>query len=211
MYVFPFKFRLSIGAGLIFLALFSSLAHAGKPTLVVLGDSLSAAYQLPPGSGFPEQLQWILNRNGVDITVKNAGVSGDTTAGGLARLDWAIDKKTDFVIVELGANDALRGVDPAQTFKNLDKIIVKLKAKGIKVLLAGMQAPRNMGQPFVQKFDAIYPKLAKKHKILLYPFFLKGVILQKPLLLRDGMHPNEKGVSKIVENILPHVERLLAK
>ena len=187
----------------------ASTSHAGTVKLVVLGDSLSAGYHLPQGSGFPEQLQGRLNKDGHQVSVANAGVSGDTTAGGLARLDWAVPKGTHAVIVELGANDALRGVNPKQTYKNLDKLIARLKKRRIKVLLAGMEAPRNLGTPYVKAFGAIYPKLAKKYHIGLYPFFLKGVAMQKSLLLSDGLHPNEKGVAMIVKNIKPYVERLL--
>lgn len=194
--------------GLLFLAS-AAPALAGTVKLVVLGDSLSAGYHLPQGSGFPEQLQWRLNKDGHQVSIANAGVSGDTTAGGLARLDWAVPKGTDAVIVELGANDALRGVNPKQTYKNLDKLISRLKKRGIKVLLAGMEAPRNLGTPYVKAFGAIYPKLAKKYHIRLYPFFLKGVAMQKSLLLSDGLHPNEQGVTVMVKNIKPYVERLL--
>ena len=188
-----------------------STALADTVKLVVLGDSLTAGYRLPQGSGFPEQLQWRLNKDGHQVTVINAGVSGDTTAGGLSRLSWAVPKGTHAVIVELGANDALRGVNPKQTYKNLDKLIGRLKKRGIKILLAGMEAPRNLGAQYVKAFGAIYPALAKEHVIKLYPFFLKGVAMNKRLLLSDGMHPNEKGVTVMVKNIKPHVERLLAR
>ncbi len=187
----------------------ASMSIAGTVKLVVLGDSLSAGYRLPQGSGFPEQLQWRLNKDGFEVKVINAGVSGDTTAGGLARLSWSVPKGTHAVIVELGANDALRGVNPRQTYKNLDKLIGKLRKRGIKVLLAGMEAPRNLGTPYVKAFGAIYPALAKKYRISLYPFFLKGVALQKRYLLSDGLHPNENGVAVMVKNIKPYVERLL--
>ena len=186
-----------------------SLSFAGTVKLVVLGDSLSAGYRLPQGSGFPEQLQSRLNKDGIKVKVINAGVSGDTTAGGLARLSWSVPKGTHAVIVELGANDALRGVNPQQTYKNLDKLIGKLRKRGIKVLLAGMEAPRNLGAPYVKAFGAIYPDLAKKYSVALYPFFLKDVALQKRLLLSDGLHPNEKGVAVMVKNIKPYVERLV--
>ncbi len=196
----------------IFLAVFlPSSAEARAIKLVVLGDSLSAGYRLPQGAGFPEQLQWRLNKAGRRVSISNAGVSGDTTAGGLARLGWAVPKGTDAVIVELGANDALRGVDPKQTYKNLDRLIGRLKARNIKILLAGMEAPRNLGKTYVRAFGKIYGDLARKHKVLLYPFFLKGVALKRQLLLADGLHPNEKGIAVMVENILPFVERLLAR
>ncbi len=185
-------------------------AFAATVKMVVLGDSLSAGYHLPQGSSFPDQLQWRLNKDGHQVQIANAGVSGDTTAAGLARLDWAVPEGTQAVIVELGANDALRGVDPGQTFKNLDRLIARLKKRKIAVLLAGMEAPRNMGDQYVRAFRKIYTDLARKYKIALYPFFLKGVALKPALLLDDGLHPNERGVTVMVKNILPYVERLLA-
>jgi len=204
----PKTFLCSMG---IISLLFISPVFAGTVKLVVLGDSLTAGYKLPQGTGFPEQLQKRLDKEGYQVTVANAGVSGDTTAGGLARLDWAVPTGTDAVIVELGANDALRGVNPKQTFKNLDQLIGALQKRGIKILLAGMEAPRNLGGPYVKAFGAIYPTLAKKYQIELYPFFLKGVALQRNLLLPDGLHPNEKGVLVMVKNIKPYVIRLLAQ
>lgn len=215
MYVLNFPIRWSMKALLGFMVFFAAITPhqviAAQIKLVVLGDSLSAGYKLPRGSGFPEQLQWRLNKDGYQVKVSNAGVSGDTTAGGLARLGWSVPKGTDAVIVELGANDALRGVNPKQTYKNLDRLIGKLKARKIKVLLAGMEAPRNLGSRYVKSFGKIYPDLAKKHNVRLYPFFLKGVVLQRSLLLEDGLHPNEQGVAVMVENIMPHVERLISK
>jgi acyl-CoA thioesterase I len=215
MYVLSLPIRRIMKALLGFMVFFAAITpqpvFAAQIKLVVLGDSLSAGYKLPRGSGFPEQLQVRLNKTGYQIRISNAGVSGDTTAGGLARLGWSVPKGTDAVIVELGANDALRGVNPKQTYKNLDALIGKLKARNIKVLLAGMEAPRNLGSHYVKSFGKIYPDLAKKHNVSLYPFFLKGVALQRSLLLRDGLHPNEQGVAIMVKNIMPHVERLLAK
>ena len=205
----PRSLKIFLGISGLWSLLFISPTIAGGVKLVVLGDSLSAGYHLPQGSGFPEQLQGRLNKDGIDVSIANAGVSGDTTAGGLARLDWAVPKGTHAVIVELGANDALRGVNPKQTYKNLDKLIARLKKRGIKVLLAGMEAPRNLGTPYVKAFGAIYPTLAKKYKIRLYPFFLEGVALQSRFLLSDGLHPNEKGVAVMVKNIKPYVVQLL--
>jgi acyl-CoA thioesterase-1 len=185
-------------------------AEEGTMTLLALGDSLTAGYNLPQDAAFPVRLEEALRTNGHDVTVINGGVSGDTTAGGRARLDWLISgQKIDAAIVELGANDALRGLPPADARKNLDAILTALKDKGIEVLLAGMMAPRNMGPEYVRDFDAMYPDLAKKHGVLLYPFFLEGVALQDDLLLADGMHPNERGVDVMVESILPTVEALL--
>jgi len=215
MYVLSLFIRRFIKALLLFVVFIVPInlqpVRAGQLKLVVLGDSLSAGYKLPRGSGFPEQLQWRLNKAGYQVSVVNAGVSGDTTAGGLARLSWSVPNGTRAVIVELGANDALRGVDPKQTRKNLDRLIGKLKARNIKVLLAGMEAPRNLGAHYVKSFGKIYTDLAKKHKVRLYPFFLKGVAMQRDLLLKDGLHPNEQGVGVMVENIMPFVERLIAQ
>ncbi|MFT6489707.1 MAG: acyl-CoA thioesterase-1 [Parvibaculaceae bacterium] len=177
--------------------------------LVALGDSLTAGYQLPPGTGFPEQLGAKLLEKGYNVIVNNAGVSGDTTSGGRARLDWALEEDTDAVILELGPNDALRGIDPALTRQNLEAIILEMHKRGIKVLLAGALAPPNMGPDYAAAFNPIYPELATKHGILLYPFFLDGVAAQPKLNLADGMHPTAEGVGVIVEAILPRVEELI--
>jgi acyl-CoA thioesterase I len=179
--------------------------------LVVLGDSLSAGYQLAPEEGFPEQLQKALDEQGHSVDVVNAGVSGDTTSGGLSRLDWSVGTDTDAVIVELGANDALRGLSPEFTRKNLEDITMRLRERGIEVLLAGMLAPRNLGPEYGDAFDPIYADIARENDALLYPFFLKGVALDPDLNLSDGMHPNADGVAVIVEKILPKVNELLAK
>jgi acyl-CoA thioesterase-1 len=177
--------------------------------IVAFGDSLTAGFRLAPGEAFPVKLQQALRARGYTVEVANAGVSGDTTAGGLARLDWAVPDGSQVVILELGANDALRGLDPATTRRNLDAIITRLKAKGAAVLLAGMRAPRNWGEDYSKRFDAIYPDLAKAHGLALYPFFLDGVALRPELNLDDGMHPNARGVDVIVQGILPHVEKLV--
>ncbi|CTQ56792.1 Arylesterase precursor [Roseibium album] len=179
--------------------------------LVVLGDSLSAGYQLAPEEGFPEQLQKALDEQGHSVDVVNAGVSGDTTSGGLSRLDWSVGTDTDAVIVELGANDALRGLSPEFTRKNLEDITKRLRERGIEVLLAGMLAPRNLGPEYGDAFDPIYADIARANDALLYPFFLEGVALDPDLNLSDGMHPNADGVAVIVEKILPKVNELLAK
>lgn len=182
-----------------------------KRRLLVLGDSLAAGYGLPVEQAFPARLQIALGAAGYAIEVINAGVSGDTTAGGLARLDWALGNPTPaFAIVELGANDALRGLDPARSYDNLDRIVTRLHARGVKVLLAGMKAPRNLGRDYAGEFDAIYPRLAAKHGVPLYDFFLEGVAADPGLNQRDGIHPNARGVEVIVQRILPHVKRLLA-
>jgi acyl-CoA thioesterase I len=189
-------------------------AAAGAPAprplrIVVLGDSLVAGFGLKPSQAFPAQLERTLTARGHAVEVINAGVSGDTTAGGLQRVTWAVPDGTDAVIVELGANDALRGLDPGRAKLNLERIIAIVKARGAQVLLAGMMAPRNMGEDYVRAFNAIYPELAAKDGVLLYPFFLDGVALDAKLNIGDGLHPNDEGVSKITQRILPFVERLI--
>lgn len=182
----------------------------GKPVRIVgFGDSLMAGYQLPPQDAFPARLQEALKKAGYDVVIENAGVSGDTTAGGLARLDWSVPDGTEVVILELGANDALRGVSPEITEKNLDAMLARLKERGITVILAGMLAPPNMGKDYADRFNAIYPRLAEKYGVALYAFFLDGVAAQKSLLLEDGMHPNPEGVARMVEGILPSIEKVL--
>jgi len=207
--------RRAVLAGLAGLALGASmtpgLAQGARPLkLVVLGDSLSAGYQLPAGAAFPEQLQVALQARGRRIDIVNAGVSGDTSSQGLDRLDWSVPDDADAVIVELGANDALRGVDPALTRKTLAAIVERLQQRGIAVMLAGMLAPRNMGTEYAGAFDAIYPDLARRYGVALYPFFLDGVAGVPRLNLRDGIHPTAEGVKVIVERILPSVEAFLA-
>ncbi len=188
----------------------AATASAASPIrIVAFGDSLTAGYRLAPSEAFPVRLETALRARNVDVKVENAGVSGDTTASGLARLDWAVPPATDIVILELGANDALRGVDPKVTRNNLEIIIAQLKAKGAKVLLAGMLAPKNWGDDYARSFDAIFPELAQAHGLALYPFFLDGIALRADLNLDDGLHPNAKGVDAIVERILPHIEKLV--
>lgn len=182
----------------------------GTIKVVALGDSLTAGYELPPSAAFPVQLEKALRSRGLDVSVANAGVSGDTTSGGLARLDWAVAEDADAVILELGANDALRGVDPEAARGNLDKMLERLTERGVTVLLAGMRSPQNWGKDYVDAFESIYPDLAEKHNALLYPFFMEGA-LDKDLMLSDGLHPNEKGVARIVEGILPTVEELIER
>ena len=186
-------------------------ARAEAPRLLVLGDSLVAGYGLPPGQSFPDRLQLDLAAEGAEVSVINAGVSGDTTAGGLARLDWSLADNPDAVIIVLGGNDMLRGLPPEGTKANLEAIIGRLRGKGVEVLLAGMMAPRNMGAEYVAAFDAIYPALAASHDIEFYPFFLDGVALDPALNLDDGLHPNRRGIAEISRRILPVVERLLAR
>jgi acyl-CoA thioesterase-1 len=189
-----------------------SVAAQGKPlTILAFGDSLVAGFGLGSKEGFVAKLEAALKAKGIEARVVNAGLSGDTSAGGLARLDWALEPKPDFAIVELGANDGLRGLDPAQTRANLDAILTKLKAKSVPVLFAGMYAPPNMGPDYAKLFNALYPELAQKHGVGFYPFFLEGVAANAALNQPDGIHPNAKGVDVIVEKILPHVLKLIGK
>ncbi len=191
------------------LAIFPFAASAGSTTIVVLGDSLVAGYGLAPGEAFPEKLSIALKNE--DIEIINAGVSGDTTAGGLARVDWSVPQGVDGVILELGANDALRGMPPLKSAENLDKIIAKLKARGIAVLLVGMKAPPNMGAEYVAAFDGMYSVLAKKHDLLLHPFFLDGVAAQADLNQADGIHPTTRGIDVMVENFMPSALALIVR
>lgn len=184
-------------------------AMAAPVRILAFGDSLTAGYGLPEGDGFVPQLQQALEKMGREVTVINGGVSGDTTAGGLSRLDWMLAEKPDFVILELGANDMLRGLDPAQARANLDATIQRIKQSGAKLLLVGMQAARNMGDDYRRSFDAIYPELARAHDVPLYPFFLEGVAARPELNQQDGLHPTREGVAIIIGNILPYVTRLL--
>ncbi len=177
----------------LFCALGAARAAERPVNLVVLGDSLSAGFGLPADAAFPERLEAALKDKGVAVSITNAGVSGDTASGGLGRLDWSVPAGTEAVIVELGANDALRGIDPKVTKAALDKILGKLDARHIAVLLAGMQSPRNMGADYVKAFDAIYPALASTHPVVFYPFFLDGVAADAMLNQADGMHPNAQG------------------
>ena len=196
----------------LFCALPGARAAADRPvTIVVLGDSLSAGLGLPAEATFPARLAQALKAKGIAAAVTNAGVSGDTATGGLARLDWSVPDGTEAVILELGANDALRGIDPKLTKAALDRILTKLGDRHIAVMLAGMQAPRNMGPDYVGSFDAIYPALASTHSVVFYPFFLDGVATDPKLNQGDGMHPNAAGVDVIVARILPRVEELVAR
>jgi acyl-CoA thioesterase-1 len=182
-------------------------APSGDPIkLVVLGDSLSAGLGLPATDAFPERLEKTLKNKGITVVIGNAGVSGDTASGGLDRLDWSIPEGTQGVILELGANDALRGTDPKVTRAALDTIIKRLKARHVAVLVCGMLAPPNYGADYAAQFNAIYPDLAKKYDVPLYPFFLDGVAADSKLNQADGMHPTAEGVAVIVKNILPTVE-----
>nr|WP_147040185.1 arylesterase [Skermanella aerolata] len=185
------------------------VAAAEPVKILALGDSLTAGYGLPEADAFTTRLQQALKDKGYDVQVINAGVSGDTTAGGRARLDWALGDQPDVAVVELGANDGLRGLDPASTRENLDAILTVMKERGVPTLLAGMYAPRNLGREYGDRFNAIYPELAAKHDVPLYPFFLEGVALDPKLNQEDGMHPNAKGVAIVVDGILPHLTALI--
>ncbi len=186
-------------------------ASQRETVIVAFGDSLVAGYQLAPGDSFPARLEAALRQDGETVRVINAGVSGDTAADALARLDWALPDDADAVIVELGANDALRGFDLAQTRRALDDILSRLKARGLPVLLAGMEAPRNYGEDYSRRFRAMFADLAEEHDVLFYPFFLEGVAMNPALNQPDGIHPTAEGVAVIVENILPKVRELVAQ
>lgn len=194
------------------LALMLATAGTRAETIsgVGFGDSLMAGFQLPPDAAFPAQLERALQAEGFDVTISNAGVSGDTTSGGLARLEWSVPDDTDFVIVELGGNDALRGISPDITRQNLDEMITQLKARDIDVILAGIFAPPNMGDEYAAAFDVIFAQLAERHDIPLYPFFLDGAgtvtadgtpVMDK--MMADGIHPTSEGVAAMVERFLP--------
>ncbi|MGD9478892.1 arylesterase [Shinella sp. G-2] len=206
-----FKAALGFFASLAITALLSAgFARAEPVKLVGFGDSLMAGYQLPAADAFPVKLEKALRDKGHDVEIANAGVSGDTSSGGLARLDWSIPEGTDGVILELGANDALRGIAPEETEKNLDAMLTRLRERGIAVLLAGMMAPPNMGADYAERFNGIYKRLADKHGVPLYPFFLDGVVTHANLQIEDGMHPNPEGVDVMVRSFLPAAEAFLA-
>ena len=187
-------------------------AKHGKPlALVALGDSLTAGFGLAQNESFPAQLERLLRASGHNVTIANAGVSGDTTAGGLSRLDWAVPEGTEAVILELGANDMLGGLAVERARANLDAIITKLKARGIEVMLTGMRASRSLGDDYANAFDRIYPELAESHDLIYYPFFLAGVALDQRLNQSDGMHPNAAGIGVIAARAVPTAEQLLAR
>lgn len=190
-------------------SLFAGPAHAAAKKILILGDSIAAGYGLPAEESFPARLEAALRAKGVDVRIVNSGISGDTTAGGRKRLGWALASKPDYVIVELGGNDGLRGLDPKETRANLDAIITQLKARGVKVMIAGMYAPPNLGKRYEKEFNAIFPELAAKHGVALYPFILEGVALRKDLNQPDGIHPNRKGVGVIVEKLTPAVMKFI--
>lgn len=202
-------------AGFVLLLLLTTLTTAlaaEQPVkIVALGDSLTAGYGLSSAEAFPAKLEKALRARGVSVEIANAGVSGDTAAGGLARLDWAVPDGTDAVIVELGANDMLQGKDPRLARRALDEIVRRLTDRRIVVLLAGMRAAPNMGTEYAREFEAIYPELAAKYDLVFYPFFLDGIAAEGRLNQRDGLHPTRAGVDAIVTRILPKVEELVAR
>lgn len=187
----------------------ASSPAAAETRILALGDSLTAGYGLPAAESLPTQLEAALRRRGHDVRVINAGVSGDTTAGGLARLDWALADKPHVAIVALGANDGLRGIDPKAMEANLDAILARLKSEGVRVVLAGMLAPPNLGADYARQFNAVFPRLAERHGVAFYPFLLEGVAAQRSLNLADGIHPTGRGVAVMVERMLPMVEKVL--
>jgi acyl-CoA thioesterase-1 len=201
----------NIIAALCLAALATALGAVASPAprILAFGDSLTAGLGLNPDAAFPARLEAVLRSDGIDARVINGGVSGETTAGGVARLDWALGDHPDLVILELGANDALRGIDPKLAYANLDKILARLKASGAKVLLTGMLAPPNWGRDYQQEFAAIFPTLADKYQVPLYPFFLDGVATDPSLNQPDGLHPNAQGAALIAAKVAPYVERLL--
>jgi acyl-CoA thioesterase-1 len=207
-----FKFFLSMGLAVALLALLSFYNPAAARPLKILamGTSLTQGYGLPPGTEFTTQLQAALKAQGIDAEIVNAGVSGDTSSGGLSRLEWSLADHPDAAIIELGSNDMLRGVPPAVTEKNLRAILTTLQKDRVPVLLTGMHAQRNLGADYVKEFDSIYPRLARDYPVIFYPFILDGVALNPTLNQADGMHPNPAGVKVIVARILPDVKKLAA-
>ncbi len=183
--------------------------RGGGIRILVLGDSLTSGYGLRAAQAFPARLKAALHARGLDVNVINGGVSGDTTRGGLARLDWALQTRPDAVIVELGANDGLRGTPPGETYANLAKLLGRLKARNIPVLLTGMMAPPNLGRAYVAEFNAVFPRLAARFQVPFYRFFLEGVATVPALNQRDRVHPNARGVDVIVKGILPLVTELV--
>ena len=209
----PLTFKTIVLNLVLLMALTGSAGAAERSIrILALGDSLTSGYGLPNGMAFPDVLQRALKAQQPNATFINAGVAGDTSSDGLARLDWSLsDTKNvpDAAIVELGANDALRGLPPAEMEKNLDAILAKLKARNIPVLLAGMKSPRNLGPAYAADYEAVFARLSKKYATLLYPFFLDGVVLDRSLIQPDGLHPNAKGLDVIVRNITPSVVKLI--
>ena len=191
------------------LLLGSTAAAAESVRLLILGDSITAGYGLPLADAIPAKLEAALKARGLNVSVIASGVSGDTTAGGKARVGWAMADKPDAAIVALGGNDGLRGIAPSETEANLDAIVTRLQEKGVAVMIAGMLAPPNLGREYGDDFRAVFPRVAKRHGVMLYPFLLDGVAAKPDLNQEDGIHPNAKGVEVIVRRLVPAVERLL--
>ncbi|MGN6548738.1 MAG: arylesterase [Pararhizobium sp.] len=204
-----FKAPVTLLLSLLAAALFALPAAARPFTIVGLGDSLMAGYRLPASDDFTGQLQAALKAKGYDVAVTDAGVSGDTTSDGLARIDWSVPDGTDAVLLELGGNDALRGIPPEKTRKNLQAMVSRLKQRGIAVLMIGILAPPNMGEAYANAFDPIFKEIAEENHLVFYPFFLDGVATHPGLQLDDGIHPNAKGVAVMVKRFLPYAERLI--
>lgn len=198
-------------SGILSVLAFIGPATAAPIKILAFGTSLTQGYGLPPGTEFTVVMQQKLKAAGIDATIINAGVSGDTSSDGLSRLDWSLADHPDAAIVEMGSNDALRGIDPALTEKNISAMLGKFKAAHVPVLLLGMKAPRNLGPEYEKAFDPIYPKLAKEYGVLLYPFVLDGVVLNPKLNQADGIHPNPAGVKIIVDRMFPYVRKLVAE
>lgn len=198
-------------SGILLVLAFIGPATAAPIKILAFGTSLTQGYGLPPGTEFTVVMQQKLKAAGIDATIINAGVSGDTSSDGLSRLDWSLADHPDAAIVEMGSNDALRGIDPALTEKNISAMLGKFKAAHVPVLLLGMKAPRNLGPEYEKAFDPIYPKLAKEYGVLLYPFVLDGVVLNPKLNQADGIHPNPAGVKIIVDRMFPYVRKLVAE
>jgi acyl-CoA thioesterase-1 len=198
-------------AGVVLVPLHKIAASPSVPVIVAFGDSLTAGLGLPRDQAFPAQLQAALTARGTAAKVIDAGVSGDTATAAAQRLDWALPDDADAVIIELGGNDALQGIPPDGTKAAIEKVIEKVQARGLPILLAGQEAPRNMGKVYVDQFRAIFADLAQRYDVIFYPFFLEGAALNDDLMQADGMHPNAKGVAVIVENIMPKVDELLAR
>lgn len=204
-----FEHLVRVGYGVLALLVNVSSVRAEPATVLALGDSLTAGYGLPAQASFPARLEQRLKAAGLEVRVVNAGVSGDTSAGGLARLDWALADRPSVAIVELGANDGLRGLDPGQTARNLDAIVAALQGRGVRVLLAGMLAPPNLGREYGDAFRQAYREVAARRQVPLYPFFLDGVAGDPRLNQKDGLHPTAEGITVIVERIAPWVIPLL--
>lgn len=208
--------RFAAARALAVLAVLAGLAASGAPAraetvrILALGDSLTAGYGLDLADTFPVRLERALRDEGLDVAVINAGVSGDTTAGGLTRLGWALADQPDIAIVALGGNDALRGLDPATTRANLDAIVTRIEAAGVRVLLAGMKAPPNLGAEYGRAFEAVFAGIAERHGVAFYPFFLEGVAAVAALNQDDAIHPNARGIHVMVEGIVPYVLDLIA-